>query len=356
MTLKTAERFAGIDVMRGLAAFGVICIHAGLVVDHRVSPAAAVLPDVFGFVVPFFLVAAFFFAIRSEKAGPLGWRDWMRGRASRLLIPYAIWSAVYLGLHVLKLVSQSQKDRIGELFQNPWALLLNGGTSVALYFLPLLFVGLVLVHGLKTFILRAPSWGLGCALLMTAAVNEAVCLSGNGFDLDDSSGFRSVWPPAIGSVGFILGLLAHAIRCLPLIFATALMVRFFTQSEGHQRIRAALGAAIMMVIFVAMLLGGGNRFMPEFVIGTGAFLVGWALPVNEARWTILLGTFSFGVYLVHQVVLEAMQLLVHKWNGVPVLGVAGYLGLTLLAFVISMLVVGVASRGGLWVRRIFGLR
>jgi len=76
-----SERLAGIEWMRGFAAFGVICIHAGLVVHNRTTPAAAELPDLFGFAVPFFLLISFFFAVRAEEGAWLSWGDWLQRRA-----------------------------------------------------------------------------------------------------------------------------------------------------------------------------------------------------------------------------------------------------------------------------------
>jgi peptidoglycan/LPS O-acetylase OafA/YrhL len=354
----SSERLAGVDVMRGFGAFGVICVHAGLVVGNRISPAGAALQAWFDFVVPFFLVTAFYFALRGEKARAVPWRDWLRQRFARLLVPYFIWSVVYLALHVLKLCLDHQTGNIRSLFQDPVGLLLDGGTGLALYFLPLLFVGLVVAHAFRAFLATAPLWLLGIGLLGVALAAFFVTNTGNGYDLGSAKGFRHALPGLNGfpPARLLLALLADAVRCLPLIATAAILVRVLSPFKRPSSGWALLigGVALALPLLASQL--GASRYLPEFIAGSGAFLVGWGLPVPAGRITAMVGLFSFGVYLVHQVVLEAMQVAVQK-AGIEHLSLSifGVVAVSLLAYALSMLIVGMASRGGSLLRRIFAL-
>ena len=93
----------------------------------------------------------------------------------------------------------------------------------------------------------------------------------------------------------------------------------------------------------------------DSITGTGAFLLAWGLSglLPTSQWAITVGLFSFGVYLVHQVYLELIQLVFPPW---PPSGVIVILAITTAVFIASMLTVGVANRGGFLIRRIFGLK
>jgi peptidoglycan/LPS O-acetylase OafA/YrhL len=353
------ERLAGVDLMRGFGAFGVICVHIGIVAHNHTSPAGFALQKWFDFVVAFFLITALFFALRGEKAKPVPWGAWLYQRFERLMIPYFIWSALYLALHVLKLHLGHQSDAIRSLFQDPVGLLLNGGTSLALYFLPLLFVSLIVAHALRHFLATAPVGLLVLILVMASAASSIMINTGNSYDLGTARGFEPAlpglndYPPC----RLLLALLADAVRSLPLIVTAALLVRILSTSRKP----AAVGALLLGVAALAVpplaAWAGLSPYVPEVVAGTGAFLVGWALPVSAGKMAVTLGAFSYGVYLVHQVILETMQVAGQKLGiEPPFLTLGGVIVLSLLVYGLSMAIVGAASQGGPFLRRLFALR
>jgi peptidoglycan/LPS O-acetylase OafA/YrhL len=354
-----AERLAGIDLMRGFGAFGVICVHAGIVVENRHSPSAGALQAWFDFVVPFFLITAFFFALRGEISRFVAWGDWLRQRSARLLVPYLVWSAIYLVLHVLKLGLSHDSEGIRSLFQDPVGLLLDGGTGLALYFLPLLFAGLVVVHTFRTFLTSAPLGVLGIGLLGTVGLMMVMNTTENGYDLGTARGFREAFPGlnAFPPTRIVLVLLADAVRCLPLIVTAAILVRVLAVSKKSGS-AWALGLGLVALALPLFLAPGiATVYLPEFVGGAGAFLVGWGLPFPAGKIATTVGAYSFGVYLVHQVILEAMQVAVQKAKiELPPLTILGVLAVGLIAYIISMAIVAVADSCGPFARRLFALR
>jgi len=340
------ERQAGIEWMRGIAAFGVICIHAGLAVHNRTTPTAgALLPDLFSFAVPFFLMTSFFFALRAEAGPWLPWRDWMHRRAGRLLIPFAFWSAVYLALHVGKLALHHQGDQIKALFKDPAVLVLSGGTSVALYFLPLVFTGLFIIHSLSGALKRLPSLTLALGFVVALALYELWWCQGNAFDLDSPNLSQA-------PLKLALGFLEFGLRCLPLVLAAALLTRHLPSPATQNAYAFIFAGAIFLVVAHYICPPAGVR---DSVLGVGAFLLAWGLCglLPASKWAITVGLFSFGVYLVHQVYLELIQL-VFPYRAPS--GAIIILAITSTVFIASMLTVSLANRGGWLMRSIFGIK
>jgi len=330
--------------MRGVAAFGVICIHSGLAVHNQTDSAAAALRASFSFAVPFFLALSFFFAIRAETVRPLSWNPWLRRHSERLLIPFFFWSLVYLGLHVAKLILHHQTQEIKSLLLNdPAGLLLSGGTSVALYFVPLLLSGLILLRILAPLLNRLPLPGLLLGFMVGAILHQLV---------PDRFPEASLQGPWLALPKFCLSLLAEAVRCFPLIFMAAILNRFlFSPSTKEAPAFLALGGVILILQNLFPLTFG----LTESIWGLGAFLLAWGLSgvVKANPTAFIVGRFSFGVYLVHQVFLELIQV-TFPYGGT--IGIGGTLLISTVTFAASMATVAVASRSGPFVSRVFGLK
>jgi peptidoglycan/LPS O-acetylase OafA/YrhL len=332
--------------MRGVAAFGVICIHSGLAVHNRTTPAAGILlPEIFGFAVPFFLMTSFFFAVRAEVARWLPWGDWMQRRAGRLLIPFVFWSAVYLVLHIGKLLLHHQGNEIKGLLDDPAELVLNGGTSVALYFLPLVFTGLVLVHLLSRVWKSFPAWALLIGFAAALALRALRSHLGTLYHLDTPTLAEA--PLKLG-----IGLLEDGLRCLPLVFAAGFLTRCLPSPATRNAYPLLLAGAILMIIPHLVTLPSWSS---DSVPGVGAFLLAWGLSglLPTSKWAVTVGLFSFGVYLVHQIYLELIQV-VYPYRAPA--GAMQILIITTAVFAVSMVTVGLANRSGNLMRKIFGLK
>ena len=344
--LSAVERMAGVEWMRGVAAFGVVCIHSGLAVHNNTDAAAFTLRGAFSFVVPYFLVLSLFFAVRSESAGPGTWEDWMRRRGWRLLAPFIFWSVVYLTLHVGKLLLHHQSNEISHLlFDDPAMVILSGGTSVALYFLPLLFIGLALVHLFAIMLRQLPLWGMAIGFLLGVGVRQL-------YEDQLSAISPGMGYPGSSIIELAHGLIEDALRCAPLIFIAAIFVRVLPRPGPGSALPLMVSGALAVICFH---LGFIPLTLGDSILGGGAMMFAWGLsgviPASSTATTV--GLFSFGVYLVHQVVLEMIQV------GLPyhgMIGIPGTLLITSITFAISMGVVGIANRGNGLVRLIFGLR
>ncbi len=332
-TTAGRPRLAGFELMRGVAAFAVILMHAGLVVHNRCTPVAGRARDLGHFAVPFFLLTAFFFALRSEDLTALPWRDWLRRIARRLLVPFAVWSTFYFSLRLAVLWKEHRLGEMAAKMGQPEAFILSGGTSLVLYFIPLLIVGLLLCRVGEPLWQRAAAWQL--ALLLAGGILL-------------QNGSRSLLPPD--------SLLAYAVRCLPLVAMAALLVRWTTHAPRRD-VGALAGAIIFWVAVVLITIRWTN--FPEVATAAMAWAVAWTLSgvLSLTPWIARVGEFSFGIFLVHQAVLEGMQMLCdHGLAPAAPLGLAAMLLLTAAVFAVSFLIVALAARGGIWCRLAFGLR
>ena len=322
---------AGIELMRGMAAFAVIFIHSGLVVHDRCTLLAAQVRDWGRFAVPFFLITAFFFALATPRPS---WREGSVRNARRLLVPFVCWSLFYFLLRTALFLIRHQREEIMATLAHPVALVLSGGASVALYFIPVLITGLILCRFLGGWLRWAPAWQATIFLLVAIALQRLA---------------QSHLDP--------VSILAYAARCLPLIAAAALLGRG-SKSLPNRGFDWILAAGILEL--AAILIAARVASFPEVFAGSAAWMLAWGLSayLPMSRWIACLGEYSFGIYLVHQAVLEMIQTAFdHGFPAVHApLGLPAMLAITLAAFLVSMGVVALAARGNTPCRHVFGLR
>jgi peptidoglycan/LPS O-acetylase OafA/YrhL len=338
--------------MRGLAAFGVIFIHVGLVSPIPLSPGVLVVQnDFFGLTcVSFFLAAAFYFAALTTPPGE-PFLPWLKRRAGRILIPYALWSIIYTLLQVIEVMLRPDKAAgLHELFADPIGRILFGGSGVALYFLPLLFVGLVAMKLLTTTFARRPLVvlviGLVAALLLDHFCNSESLLSAHRTIQpllahvlgDQSAAFWANSPP----MRIILGILGLVQRCLPYLF-----LGWICAAQGPALLSTRIGQISAGAISLAILLLATWSILPipESLDGFSVLLLALVLPVpDRLPWAERLGRYSFGIYLVHQVILEAFKLALH--NHPPLIDLKVAFPITATTFALATLLVYLAENYG----------
>lgn len=271
----------------------------------------------------------------------MSWGEWGQRRARRLLIPFVFWSTVYFTLHIVKLVAHHQAGQINEIGRDPAGLILSGGGSVALNFVPLLFAGLVVIQ------LFAGSWGRRRSWVLVIGFLVALIFYAlwSHYNFAYHPMFSS---PSAAPLKLILGLAGHGLRCAPLIFAAALLARWLPVPGTRNACPLVVTGGLLVALSSFGSLPHNAMDLP---LGTGAFLIAWGL--SGRQWATLAGLFSFGVYLVHQIFLELIQAIFPDRRALDVMG---SLAITAVVYAASMLAVGWASRGGSLARTIFGLK
>jgi surface polysaccharide O-acyltransferase-like enzyme len=358
------HRQAAVELARGVAAYGVIVVHVGLISRTQATPSVDFLQKFFeATCVPFFLAASFYFAaLTGSKAETLP--VWLKRRASRLLVPYFLWSVIYTILQVVEVFLRPDPSAgLIKLFSDPMGRLLFGSSGVALYFLPLLFVGLAAMRLMSMLFANHSLIVLGIGLAVALSISIPLDFTNNGFELDTGTAFEPVLTGWLGTAQghfwatflptrFVLVVVALILRCLPYMFLAWICARVKAWPVIPLSTRLIVGALSLGLIVATTL---GWFLLPESLIGYAFLLVALEIPSsNRMRWAELLGLYSFGIYLVHQVILEGVKLAVRN-HPVP-MNLGPVLTVTMGSFAVAFLLVYLADRfGGKWGRLLMAL-
>ncbi len=266
------KRNATLDYARFLAAVGIIVFHVGTV-GGSIGYAA----------LPFFLMLLVVLAFSSAEH--LGFKDYMRGRASRLLVPWAMWSLVY---GALKLAEVALTDATLPSEFSSWMLLT--GPSIHLWFMPFAFSASLLIWPLAGFVaLFSDRWrGIFAAVGVTLAVLLITMLSG----ITTAPPFAQ-WFFALPAVAFGAG-----IGCLLGASNLAGIVTLYT-------------AALAVGVWAAGWPNGSS----QLVIASAALSICIALPTRTRPVASWLADISVTLYLAHPLVVAVLLRLTPLQDG-----------------------------------------
>lgn len=338
------QRLIGIDLLRGIAIYAVVILHSdeGILVEPM---GWAAILQFSGFAVPFFLATSFYLIV--NKLYVSGSQFPWKSRLTRLLIPYGFWSLIYLLQKSLKYLSKHETDKLIHLFQDPVSLIFFGGSAFHLYFLPLLLSGTVLIKSVDFLIKRNYKLTtLILGFLISTFIYELVLLSGNSFQIGPSIAFQTLVENTIPSgnqnpiVRIFLGELALIIRCLPYIF----MAMVLNHPSISKKLVYFSNSSTLVLGFIFITLNiSGNLFIPEALYevtrGYTALLFAISLSTNLKENHIIanLGSCSFGIYLLHLLLVEVFQSLGNKFYAITKIPVSTLTLLTssVLIFLLS---------------------
>jgi peptidoglycan/LPS O-acetylase OafA/YrhL len=276
-------RNSSIDAAKLLAAFGVVMIHLA-----PSTPVAELITRIFlSFAVPFFLTIALYYFI--EKAANMERVPVSRLRLDRILIPYLVWTLIYLALRLIKYRAQHkalEMDIIPALFY--------GGTAVQMYFLPLLL--LFQAQALAVILIwRGMSGRLAGVLVLIGAI------AFGGFGSHEAYfGFQHCLER--GCIYVFMALLLHHSQLNPL----------------GRRINLFLGGIIAALTIVSTLF----NYQATWTSYVGGPLAGYSIAaltlnlpfaVSGKTWRFLL-TCSYGIYLAHVIFLESFEYLATRFH------------------------------------------
>lgn len=310
--MEKKQKLVGIDLVRGLAIYAVVILHSdeGILVPPVGWNAIAQFSS---FAVPFFLATSFYLVV--NKIYTSGQNSW-KSRLRRLLIPYLFWSGVYLLQKSLKYLIKTDFNQLSQVFHDPVALIFFGDAAIHLYFLPLLFAGTVFIIKVDHSLIKNQSlFSLVLLLIASIVLYEYLISSGNSFHLDSKTGFQqllaSVWSAGNKNpiIRVCLGELALLIRCLPYI----LMAMVLNHPTIKKNLKFSLISTSFLFIGFIVVNLFGSLFLPtaiyEITRGYTALLLAISCSTNlkENRIITSLGSCSFGIYLLHLLVVEVFQ-------------------------------------------------
>ena len=358
-------RLLGIDLCRGIAAYAVVLVHSG---DETwgvpISEAAVQFRLMFYFAVPFFLATAFYFLTRKPTIdlSPKFWRS----RIERIVIPYAVWSVIYLIVRSLFFLIARKPDRLSEFFQDPLALVFFGGASFQLYFLPLLLAGTSLLVLAKYLIEhKIGLLALVVFISISVAINGIIDATGNGFQLGEGIAFSSIlqWVPkgvTYEIARIILVELVWIIRCLPYAFGALILHHLLSRLEIFQNRSKRLTFLFIGLFLITATIG--KVWLPQSlqdVLVAYFLLIAGILGSNslkDNKFVASLGACSFGIYLIHPIPMNFSKGLIVKVF--PALSqqvsITSMLIFSISGFLLSWLLVSLLIRNKMIAKYIFG--
>lgn len=307
--MKHQQRLLGIDLVRGIAVFGVVVLHSDSGVE-QLPFLWQLIRQLFGFAVPFFLATSFYFAVGKSQQGKLKFAL----RIKRLLFPYLLWSLFYLLYKASKYMIDGESERLPTLFQDPFALIFCGNAAFHLYFLPLLLWGICLVKILDLNQLKKINLkGLLLCLIISLTISNLIVISGNEFQLISGKAFVSLenLNSQVLSRSFLL-LTAWTFWCLPYILISKII--YF--SQNHQLLDKLEVKTVNYLVIIFIVLAYLDFWwqpipLSEVIRGYIALFIGiyFSHNIKPPQWIISLGDCSFGIYLIHLIFVESFYII-----------------------------------------------
>ncbi len=313
----------GLDYLRIIAVFAVVWIH-GSDTNPLAQQGGNLLT---GFAVPSFLMMSVYLTLSSLQRTPeRGFLAFMRRRLARLGPAYLLWTGVYLLFRLAK-----HALVLHQPFAVDWApTLLCGAAANHLWYVPALIYLTALFFPLFKAAQgrRGPALTVLCLLLAVGGVAVYQLLA-------------SCATAPLSVPSFLLHYLLRCGGCVPLAVALWLMTRpdagRMHPTTGSQ---VPLLAAGVWAAAVALMWVPQADTVVAYLLALGAVLLALSWPRTEGpgpSWLAEVSAVTFGVYLMHGVFVEGLQVAA-KLAHVDLGSLAATLGVIVTAFGLSILV------------------
>jgi surface polysaccharide O-acyltransferase-like enzyme len=352
------QRLPEPDVLRAVGIVAVVIIHSSAIAQGALTPASRLYPVYFGltrlvlFGVPLFVFVSGLVLGHRYSVGPFSGRTFYRRRLATVVVPYAAWTAIYWLYSTLAAAGpDGLPAALATLATRAWwaglARVFFLGTAYYHLYFVVIIVQFYLLFPLLLAMGRALAGRPLVALLGAALIHLAYALGARRLGWAFSDRFFLTYF-VFFSAGLLAGLRLPAFRrfasgheksLAAAFWATAGLYVGFTllvllRPAGSPWARLATSGAAgltSVLIWTLYSLTAGAYFL---ALASGRWH-GW----RGQRWLpplfIALGRESFGIYLIHPLVLDGLERLAAAVGPVSTtlrfgLEVAGALGLSSL--------------------------
>lgn len=278
-------RFVAVDGGRFFAALAIIWIHTAQSVSGQM------LIPICRFAVPFFTVSIVFFSLQNciKNARRDKWNHYISKRATRLYLPFLLWSLTYL---LLRLIKHYFVQSDSPLILSP--AILSNGTTHHLWFLPFALFLCILAFPLGRLLARA-----------TRTQRHLYCLI------------------ALGA-GIVAGFLPPPLPMEPFGNPISYFIDLSWAALPAALLGVSLTPSLPSTVSRATLMGLWASFVVLcslfFFVGTHSLLVGLSgavlflatrmqISVPYPKFFTWAGSISFGIYLIHVAFVELFRAL-----------------------------------------------
>jgi len=315
---SNSHRLLGIDLFRGIAAYGVVVIH-GLGEIPRDVNALFISNAFVSFCVPFFLVTAFYFSQKILLSK--GITKYIINRVNRILLPYLAWTVIYLFARYLGTLI-GNKASFNRLISDPFNIIFFGAASVQLYFLPLLFCGSLVAIPLFLLYKNIKN-GLLLLLFFLSSIYlfDSMIVTGNDFALGEGIAFKHLLNiTSLSKYWFFPGIrlftvfLAWTIKCLPYISFSLLFTNvlspYFLRRYGNGKEKISIFQLILVFLFpliIGLIFLVRINFLYLLLPYLSFIYAIWisnliSQNIAISKVSLKLGYFSYGIYLSHALI------------------------------------------------------
>jgi peptidoglycan/LPS O-acetylase OafA/YrhL len=331
MATRSSEssRFVWLDTLRLLAGICIVAVHSTS--DPAGSPFPAypvgerIAPILFRSIVyiartELFLVIALFLLIMALDRRPRPYGVVIKDQARRLLVPFAFWVVFYAFYRLIKASYFGYASRVVQDLENPvsWiGYFLLGNVQYHMHFLPTLF-GMILLFPAYIMAVRQPVLGVVVLVFLAAKLVLDQWLYGT-----------LAGTPYLEYLVRIVKILTYGGYGIVAASFYGILKRDFDRETGRQ-------------IFGVVLLLGICLFMVKLVYAYQIIRTGtWAFNFTPGFWADYLmppllflaimsmrhenfppifsrlAPFSFGIYLMHPIMMDLAEILMAPWNLKP---------------------------------------
>ncbi len=280
------EHSYSIDLLRGIAAFGIVACHLNLLPMTDAAWNLRWFSDMF---VGLFAALSGYLMSKSEIRA---WLPYAQKRCVRILPTYAVWTVVFILFGLI--FDYFVRHEINPKWSSDgfvFSVIFQGGAAVQLWFLISLFYGQLLLGLLAIWFPNAKSWLWVIVGLVLLAISISLGWGFYGFYMLRLFAFLFVGY-GVGKAKWVEGKQGAGLSMLALI--AAVLVHFFVRSAIPAFARDMIVAIPLLVLAVKC-----------------------SLPVRMVPIAKILGATSMGVFLIHPIIAAGFGIPIHRFFASP---------------------------------------
>ncbi|MBN1788626.1 MAG: acyltransferase [Sedimentisphaerales bacterium] len=330
----SGNRDTSFEALRGIAIIAIVAMHAAPIQAYKNFPFIS-YRQLLNFAVPAFVFISGYWAADWPINSLEDYKNFLTKRLSRVMVPYLFWSAIYSGYDVL---------RAGKIniYKDVFLHLLTGGAT------PFWFIVLIIQFYICTPVfqyLNRKHYGLALVFLLNMiylSIQYPLCL--HGITADN-------W-----FIEFHLPIFSFA-----MFYQAGLWMRsHYDQKPLERNIRSIIWPAILLCILLsileaAMIMSYNNNWrMANYPLKFSSFfysifvVFGFMLlrerVKNWPKFLVIIGNYSFGIFLIHMIVLRGIGMIKRIITENSLSGPLGQIVIILMTLLICFVIIRLARK------------